>query len=234
MEQKETILEKLGRILSMAGNAIMMNLLFLLSCLPVVTMGAAWNALFSAIRYNVRGEKWFEGFKFGFKIRFWRSLLGWTLMLVLNAITILDFTAYLMVDAYSVEGVVRLVASGVMMLLSTGFTGALILLNVYVPTSVSNWLRNAVNLVFKAPLQLALVGALMWFPLLLAMLAYEFFYYFVMVFVVAYFVLAALGITMLMKQPLLDCLIEARTEGILTSEEGKQKPQADEEERSQE
>ena len=227
-------MEKLGRILSMAGNAIMMNLLFLLSCLPVVTMGAAWNALFSAIRYNVRGEKWFEGFKFGFKIRFWRSLLGWTLMLVLNAITILDFTAYLMVDAYSVEGVVRLVASGVMMLLSTGFTGALILLNVYVPTSVSNWLRNAVNLVFKAPLQLALVGALMWFPLLLAMLAYEFFYYFVMVFVVAYFVLAALGITMLMKQPLLDCLIEARTEGILTSEEGKQKPQADEEERSQE
>ena len=218
----------------MAGNAIMMTLLFLLSCLPVVTMGAAWNALFSAIRYNVRGEKWFEGFKFGFKIRFWRSLLGWTLMLVLNAITILDFTAYLMVDAYSVEGVVRLVASGVMMLLSTGFTGALILLNVYVPTSVSNWLRNAVNLVFKAPLQLALVGALMWFPLLLAMLAYEFFYYFVMVFVVAYFVLAALGITMLMKQPLLDCLIESRTEGILTSEEGKQKPQADEEERSQE
>lgn len=234
MEQKETILEKLGRILSMAGNAIMMNLLFLLSCLPVVTMGAAWNALLSAIRYNVRGEKWFEGFKFGFKIRFWRSLLGWTLMLVLNAITILDFTAFLMVDAYTVESVVRLVASGVMMLLSTGFTGALILLNVYVPTSVSNWLRNAVNLVFKAPLQLALVGALMWFPLLLAMLAYEFFYYFVMVFVVAYFVLAALGITMLMKQPLLDCLIEARTEGILTSEEGKQKPQADEEERSQE
>ena len=58
----------------------------------------------------------------------------------------------------------------------------------------------------------------MWFPLLLIQLMPSWFYFFVMVFVVAYFVLAGLGITVLMKQPLIDCLVDARIEGTLIEE----------------
>lgn len=223
LKENESLFEKIGKVITIAANSVMMNLLFLVSCLPIVTIGAAWNGLFSAIRYNIRGDKWFDGFKNGFKTRFWRSTLSWIVMLALNAIVILDITAYMSVDAYTTETIVRLVASWIMLLLTTGLTGALILLNVYIPTSLGNWILNAVNMVFKAPLQLAIMGALMWFPLMLALLAVDYFYYFVMVFVVAYYMLVAFGITMLMKQTLLDYLLEARAQGTLLTEEGKKK-----------
>lgn len=221
----------------MAGNAVMMNLFFLAACLPVVTIGAAWNGLFSAIRYNVRGEKWFSGFKAGFKTRFWRSVLSWVIMLVpilfviesdvISALLDKD-GAFRALETFTVDNVVRLVFACIMTLMFTGMNGALILLNVYIPTSVSNWVRNAANMVFKAPLQMAATGFLMWFPLLMVQLLPDYFYIFVMVFLVAYFVLVALGITMLMKKPLLDCLIEAREEGTILREDSKEEEESQE------
>ena len=227
MKENTTLLDKLGKLLSIAGNAVMMNLLFLAACLPVVTIGAAWNGLFSAIRYNVRGEKWFLGFKTGFTTRFWRSVIGWIVLLIPILVVLeIDIIGALLNEtgalraweSYTVEGLVRLVFACVMGLLLTGMNGALILLNVYIPTDIGNWIRNGANMVFKAPLQLAAVGLVMWFPVVLIQLLPEWFYYLVMVFVAVYFVLGALGITMLMKQPLIDCLVEARAEGTLIEE----------------
>ena len=221
MKQKETMFEKISKAITLIGNFIMMNLLFLVACLPVVTIGQAWCGLFSAVRYNIRGEKWFTGFKIGFKTRFWRGILAWLLILPFFVILFLDVTAYFTVEQFTVELVIRLIASAVMFLVTTGLLGALLLLNVYIPTTVGNWIRNGVGMVFQVPLQLMAAGGLMWMPLLLAFLAFNIFYYFVMVFVVAYFTLAAVGNTMLMKQALLDCLVEARANGTLLQEEGK-------------
>ncbi|MBQ8796598.1 MAG: YesL family protein [Oscillospiraceae bacterium] len=223
MKEKETPLEKLGRFINIAANAIMMNVMFLLACIPIVTIGAAWNGLFSAIRYNIRGEKWFEGFKFGYKTRFWRSLVSWVIMLIPIAIVLFfDVRGPLMDQAFlstmTADAVVRLVFACLMALMLTGMCAALILLNVYIPTGVSTWVSNAANMVFKAPLQMAAVGLLMWFPLLLAFLSFQYFFYFIMVFIVVYYMLAALGITMLMKNTLLDFLVEARSAGTLIDE----------------
>lgn len=223
MKEKETPLEKLGRLISIAANAVMMNVMFLLACIPIVTIGAAWSGLFSAIRYNVRGEKWFEGFKFGFKTRFWRSVISWIVMLIPIAIVLyFDVLAPLLDQAFlstiTVNAVIRLVFACLMALMLTGLCAALILLNVYIPTGVSTWVSNAANMVFKTPLKLALVGAAMWFPLLLAFFSFQYFFYFIMVFIVVYYMLAALGITMLMKDTLLDFLVEARAAGTLIDE----------------
>lgn len=228
MNEKETMFEKLGRVINIAANAVMMNLLFLVACIPVVTIGAAWNALFSAIRYNVRGEKWITGFKVGYKTRFWRSLLSWTLMLIpIGIILYFDVIAPLKDPAFLAALVpgrlVRLVLACLMAMMLAGFNAALMLLNVYIPTSVGNWLSNGANMFFKEPLTLAIVGLLIWFPLLLAVFAFQYFFYFVMVFVVAYYMLVALGITMLMKNTLLEFLLEARANGTLLSEEGKRR-----------
>lgn len=233
MKENSSWFEKFGKVISVAANSVMMNVLFLVACLPVVTIGAAWNALFSAIRYNVRGDKWLTGFKVGFKTRFWRSTVSWLAMLVMIGITFIDLSAYAAVEAYTAETIVRLVVSGIMLLLMTGLNAALILLNVYIPTRIGDWIRNAVNMIFQAPLQLALTGALMWLPVLLAFFAMKYFYYFIMVFIVAYYILIAFCITMLLKQTLLDCLLEARAQGTLLREEGKQKQEEeDSEERS--
>lgn len=227
MKEKQTLPEKLGNLITIAANAVMMNVLFLVACIPVVTIGAAWNGLFSAIRFNIRGEKWFDGFKVGYKTRFWRSLIAWTLLLIPILIVLqVDVIGALAVegggirgwDTFTVDQLVRLVFACVMGLMLTGLGGVLMLLNVYIPTSVSNWIRNAANMLFKVPLQVAATGLLIWAPFLILQLWTSIFYFFVMIFVVVYFLLAALGITILMKNPLIDCLVEAREEGTLLSD----------------
>ena len=75
--EKENVLQKLMGFLNKAGTAVMMNLMFLVSCLPIVTIGAAWSGLYGAVRYSIRGDSWFAGFKYGYKCHFFRNLIGW-------------------------------------------------------------------------------------------------------------------------------------------------------------
>lgn len=243
MKEKETTLDKLGKVINIAANAVAMNLLFLVACLPVVTIGAAWNGLFSAIRYNIRGEKWVRGFWIGFKTRFLRSLLSWLVLIIpILWVAEVDIIGVLLdengvfraLEAFSLGSIIPLVFACVIFLMLTGMMAALMLLNVYIPTKVGEWISGGANLVFKAPLQMAVTGLLMWFPLLLVQLLPSYFYIFAMIFVVAYFVLAALVMTMLMKKPLLDCLIEAREAGTLLNDEEEEKEKKEEKEENPE
>lgn len=224
MYEKETIIDKIGRIISMAGNAIMMNLLFLVCCIPVVTIGQAFCALVSAIRYNIRGDKWFTGFKVGFKTRFWRGTLAWCAMLAVDVFFLGEVH-----ENFSQMTDVPQVAAWVMFALAAMLTTSLLVLNVYIPTDVGNWIRNAVNMIFKVPLELLGSAVLMWLPVVLCLLWFDIFYYAALVFVAVYFTLAVLGVTMLLKNGLLQYLVAARAEGTLLAEEGKRQA-ADEDE----
>lgn len=219
MKEKKTVLEKLLGALNLVGNAILMNLLFLVSCIPVVTIGQAWCALFSAVRYNIRGDKWFDGWKVGFKTRFWRGTLSWCAMLLLNAHLLLDLR-YAVAETQFIP---QIVSSGLVLALTTMVTCALLLLNVYIHTPVGRWINNAVNMVFKAPLQLLGSAVLMWLPVVLALLWEYAFFYTILIYIAVYFAVMALVITMLMKNALIFYLVDARADGVLLSEEGKQK-----------
>ena len=212
--------------LNLIGNAILMNLLFLVSCIPVVTIGQAWCALFSAVRYNIRGDKWFDGWKAGFKTRFWRGTLSWCAMLVLNLHFLLD----LRYAAMETHFIPQIVASGLVFALTTMVTCALLILNVYIHTPIGRWITNAVNMVFKAPLELLVSAALMWLPVILALLWDLGFFYTILIYLAVYFAVMALVITILLKNSLLFYLVDARADGVLLSEEGKQKNKACEDE----
>ena len=224
MKQNTTVFDKLMSALSLIGNAIMMNLLFLVSCIPVVTIGQAWCALFSAVRYNIRGDKWLDGWKAGFKTRFWRGTLSWCAMLVLNLHFLLDLR-YAVAETQFIP---QIVASGLVFALTTMVTCALLILNVYIPTPIGRWIMNAVNMVFKAPLELLASAVLMWLPVALALLWDMGFFYTIMIYVAVYFAVMALAITILLKNSLLFYLVEARADGVLLSEEGKQKAEDEE------
>ena len=213
--EKETLLDKVTKAITIAGNFIMMNLLFLLAALPIVTMGQAWSGLVSAIRYNIRGDKWLDGFKVGYKTRFLRGTVAWCALLLFTVVMAFDIMTYSAVEAFTAEIIVRLVMSCVMFALVSGLTISFILLNVYIPTETSEWIRNSVNMLFKAPFQMMVCGVLAWLPVLLAVFYYDIFYYCIMIFVVAYFALATLIITMLMKDTLIYFLLEARGAGTL-------------------
>ena len=218
MREKENFMDKLGRVVTVAGNAILMNLLFLIACIPVVTIGQAWCGLVSAVRFNIRGDKWLDGFKFGFKKRFLRGTVSWCIMLALDVYFLLQVSATMQHGLDT-----PLIGACIVFAMMTMLTMALQMLNVYIPTDVGNWVRNAANMVFKAPIFLLLAAALFWLPTILLVIWPGIFFYSIMIYITAYYALAALLVTMLLKSTLLEYLLQARADGTLLAEEGKQK-----------
>lgn len=233
MNQNETLIDKLAKLLNRLGSAVMMNLAFLVCCIPIVTIGQAWAALLSAIRYQIRGDSWWDGFKFGFKTRFGRGTAAWCVMMVIDAFILWNLMYYTVPEMIGKVGTARLVATGVMLAVMTMVTSAVQILNVYVPTPVGKWLNTACAMVFKAPLQLLISAALFWLPILLTIFMGELMFNLIMIFVVIYFVIAALATTILLKRPLMDYLIEARNDGTLLAEEGKQRNEEETQEESE-
>lgn len=234
MKEKETILDKLTKLINLVGSAILMNLLFLISCLPIITIGQAWAGLLSAVRYNIRGDSWFQGFKTGFKTRFFRGTIAWCVILVAVVYFLSDVNYGIrncFVDgAYNGAYLAPTITSSVITAAMAMMGMALAVLNVYIPTKVGAWVSNAARMVFRCPLQLLIAAALFWAPVVVGFLVNVTYLYFAALILVAvYYVLIALGCTMLLKEPLLDFLLDARADGTLLAEEGKQRVAADEE-----
>ena len=213
--EKQNWTDKVMKFINMAGTAILMNLLFLVACLPIITIGQAWCGLLTSIRYNIRGDGWFEGFKFGFKTRFWRGVISWIICLPVLYFFFNDLN-------YSIqaENIVNIVISALFFAMAAMVTMSLQLLNVYIPTSVNRWTKNAVNF-FRHPLELLASAAMFWAPAIVALLwDFTLFYQLAIIVVAVYYTLAALVSTMLCKNALVRFLLEARAEGTLIAEEG--------------
>ena len=135
MKKKESTIEKINRIITMAGTAVLMNLLFIVSCLPIVTIGQAWCALLNGLRYNIRGDSWFEGYKVGFKRRFWRGTISWCVMLAINSYFLLDLNHTVLNNA-----TVPMIAAAVMFAIFGMLTVSLLML--MVPSAAKMSLRS--------------------------------------------------------------------------------------------
>jgi len=72
---------------------LVLNLCFLLSCLPVFTVGAAWTALFSVNLKAVRGEEGnvFADYRKAFKENFGQATKLWGILLLLGLLFAADF-----------------------------------------------------------------------------------------------------------------------------------------------
>ena len=203
-------LDKLMNIINKIGNAIALNLLFLISCLPVVTIGPAWCALMSAVRYEIRGEKWFTGFRVGFKTRFVRSMITG---IIGNAATLyLANNAYagIMALCAGMGGVFSTIVTCVLLLAAALLMVAFLATNVYFGREVDVWSDYAFMLIGKAPWQCLLCAVLMWAPVALVLWDFLLVYLFIMVFLVGYFVLTGLLMTGLLKNGLIEVLHKDR------------------------
>ena len=225
MQKKTTILDKLNKLLSIIGSAILMNLLFLVACLPVVTIGQAWCGLMGAMRYQIRGDRWIDGFKKGFTTRFLRGTVIWIITAVAFFFVLGDLNA-----AVRANDTVTLISSALMCCFVAMIAHSALALNVYIYTSVSDWIKNIVNLICKVPVQMLLTAAMLWglpaallvglafIPMdgLVVWLLLEA----SVVFFCAYFALAAAVTTMALKGGLIAVLIDCRADGLIIEEEG--------------
>lgn len=214
--EKPTILDKLNKVITIAGSFVLMNLLFLLASLPIVTMGQAWCGLLTAIRYQIRGDKWLDGFKKGFTTRFCRGTILWIVMAVVDVFFMLDMFDKIRLVGFDVPSVMAALVFALMIMI----TFSLQILNVYVPTPIGQWLRNGVNMVFKAPIELLGAAVLFWLPFMMLWRWTGLFIYVMMVFIAAYFALVAVGSTMVLKNPLIYYLLDARATNTLLEDDG--------------
>ncbi len=196
---------KFFKFINLAGNAIGLNLLFMVACIPVVTIGPALCGLFSGIRFMIREEGWFAGFKEGFRKRFVRTAIAGTVItgvlafLVLNLNVAVSF--FLETGEFGPIITYAIPFIPVLMLL-----GGMWPLNIYIPYKASDWLKNAVNLCFQAPLQVMATGVLLVVPAVLIIYFTWIAYYAAIIILAVYFVLAAFMGTILLK----DALVQRR------------------------
>ena len=210
---KETLNDKFWKIVNMTGTAIAMNLLFLVCCIPIVTIGQAWCALMSGIRFLVRGDSWFEGFKTGFKTRFLRGTVAWVICLVVDALMLLNVVPmlYYQAEGYLVPTIISCIFLAIALMLTT----ILPVLNVYIPTSVSRWLKNAVDMCVGNSGEVLIAAALIWLPVFLTIFWFSLAYQLALVFIAFYYAMAGLAATMALKGPLIKILLACRADGSI-------------------
>ena len=205
---------KVMKLVNLAGTAIMVNLLFLVACIPVVTIGPAFSGLYSGVRYMIRGEGAARGFWEGFKTNVVRTIiLGIVMVGILFYAVINVNTAY----NYAMElgDFVPLIFYGVLSLPILMVFAALWPLNIYIEYSFADWLRNAVNMIIKAPQWVLLSAVITWIPLVMFFWLPDFFWAIAIIFIAAWFSVAAFGSTLFLK----DVMVELKKAKLEENEE---------------
>lgn len=80
------------RVLNRVGDLLILNLLMIVCCLPVITVGASFTAMHYVLLKMVRGEEGYlvRGFFKSFKRNFRQATIIWLIMLAMIAIYVCD------------------------------------------------------------------------------------------------------------------------------------------------
>ena len=157
----------LMRALVYLGELILLNLLFLLCCLPVITAGASAAAMYTVAFHNLDGKgghvcrQFFSAFRANFK----KATLQWLVMLAVAALLYADF-CIITQTAFAGKAVVEVVFVIILTLYLPTLT-FVFPIQAYFENTVAKTLKNAVALgIAKLP-QSVLLILLNGFPLLI-------------------------------------------------------------------
>lgn len=222
MNNQGKTLSKIMNIVDKVGTVILMNLMFLVSCIPVVTIGAAWSGLYSSIRFTIRKEGWFAGFKEGFKTCFLRNTLGTVYGLLVAGFSLNNIIVgieMLKDNAAMSMAITLLVVFGLLLLAALLFMTAMVPINLYIRTNYDRALKNTIYLIVHAPLQILGVTALICLPVFQFIFLLGDFIVFCMIFLAVYFTLCGYVATILLKNPLIRILQKERAAGNILEED---------------
>ena len=195
---------------NLAGTAIMINLAFLICCIPVVTIGPAMCGMYSALRYIVRGDGWFNGFKEGIRKHFVRNALVGSVLTIMIVDMAINFNTALGFYLESSDYTPLIIYTVGLVPLLMVFS-ALWPLSVFIPYETgSDWLKACLKLLVKAPIQLIIVAALMILPVALALYIPDIAFMMAIVFIAIYYALMGFVAILMLKTALEDRLGEYR------------------------
>ncbi len=162
---------KFYQFLIKVSHMILLNLLYLLCCLPIVTIGAAQAGMMNAARILQDPEddtSCFAAFFRGFSGGFGRITLIWCILMALIAGMLYVLFSVIYLDAIFKDGPV----------LSAGLGLALVLLLQSMTTAFhsrfdcSIWqiLRNSLFMILMHPIRALLLALVLWAPVIVALL----------------------------------------------------------------
>ena len=101
----------LGRTLSTLTDILILNLLFVLCCLPVITIGASWTALYSVMRKLIRDEDGHivRGFFAAFRRSFKQSTILWLILAVFGGALIASLMATVRLEMVALNRVLLVI-----------------------------------------------------------------------------------------------------------------------------
>ena len=91
----------LMRFLTKLADLMILNIVFLITCLPVVTIGAAWTALYYVAMKMVRDEEGgiLRSYFHAFRLNFRQATLLWLGVLVIAVVLVLDLLILSRIDS---------------------------------------------------------------------------------------------------------------------------------------
>ena len=153
---------KLMQMLDTLGNTIMLTALFIVCCIPVVTIGVAFTALFAACRAQTRGKGCFRAFFTAFKSNFLKATGLWLLLGMLTYLCVgAAFYLYRMDGSLAVF-IMSIVAGSLLLILLT----MCLLFYSRFECTFRQLIKNGTVMVLSFPVRSLLITVLAWMPVL--------------------------------------------------------------------
>lgn len=138
------------------GDMLLLNLIFLLTCIPVITIGTAWTALYRVMLRRVRDESCYPVKEYlrAFKEEWKQGVASWLPLLVIGAILVFD-VMYLGRE-WSLWGV----GTGVLLSIWCIFTGYVFPIQAQFANTTRNIWKNAAFMAVRhLPYTIVIVAA---------------------------------------------------------------------------
>lgn len=193
---------KFMEVLGFIADMILLNILYLICCIPIVTIGAAQSGMYYAVR-PLRdpedGRSCYKLFFKGFISGFWKITLVWVVFLVFDGILLFTMLACFQ-NAHT----------GLMMHWAIPGVGLLVSLVLHSLTTIFHsqfscgpvqLFRNSVILLFTNPFHSIVVGILVWAPVALFVWNIKLFLDLLPLLLMVYYTIALLFSSTIMKKP---------------------------------
>lgn len=194
---------KLMQILMFIGDLMILNVLYVICCLPIFTIGAAQAGLFTAVRVLNNPEDdssaaaaFFKGFRTGFG----KVTIGWGLLALLSVIMAYTWYMCLRIE-YADLGMAPTWMAVVGFCVAALFQPLATMFHSRFDCTPIQLIRNSWFLLVAHPLRSLLVGAMFWLPFAFFMYDVYSFLSVGMVWLVLYYAVAALFSDLLMRKP---------------------------------
>lgn len=159
---------KLIIMLEGVANTMLLNILFLVCCVPVVTIGAAFTALFSGCRALINDEACFKAYFRGFRSGFKRATLAWLILLPLLAVLALTaHSVWLFMKAGVKFGVFTLIVALIALTIALAVSMMVFLFYSRFECTLRQLLKNGLLMTLAYFIRAVLIGLINWAPVLM-------------------------------------------------------------------